>query len=117
MRMFRRPRPDVPLFWQVLLTHLLHADERLAAALWQVYMQAYPVTSQTVRFALDQLLAPSSTQHSFERRLPQIRELLSPQLLLELCARVAPEGQPRPREVQHLEEAILHYTNAEGAWR
>lgn len=113
----RTPAP--PHYWLMLVCIFLRAPERLAQELYALHHRVFPQSGQALRYQLEQCSHLADVQHPViaQQRLDQLRQLLPPQELLTLTAQLSPEGRPRRRDVVALEEAILSYADATGAWR
>jgi hypothetical protein len=99
-----------PKFWARFIHEFLAGDVLLAKELWQ---QLYPSQSQPIMYQLSRIQDLGGQPQAIIR----FGQLAKPQLLLTLCARLAPEdGRQRREDVRLLEESILQRTGPDGQW-
>jgi hypothetical protein len=99
-----------PRMFELFAFRFLELSKPMARRLWAALCdaEAQPLLYSIAR-AEDKWMHPDYV-HRFG-------DLANPSLLMQLCARLAPEtGQPRERAVIEVEEAILSRTSKEGEW-
>jgi hypothetical protein len=98
-----------PAFWLKFLSHLAGVDKRLAGELWNAM---YPTELHTVGYQISRILDTGAHPACTER----YAQVVTPQFMMELCLRLAPEdGKPRRKDVRKLESAILEKSR-NGEW-
>jgi len=106
----RASKLTCPRFWATFLDLFLGADANLAVALWK---QLHPSEAQPLLYQLSRV--EDSRRHPDSTK--RFGDLASPALLMQVCARLAPEtGEPRRSDVVLLEKRILDMTTSEGRW-
>jgi hypothetical protein len=98
-----------PRHWAIFLSGYLDIDQRLAKRLWAAL---WPSEYQPLLIKINRILDARS-----EQAILHFCKAVTPQLLMLLCARVAPEdGEPRDAAVVRAEESVLERVNGQGHW-
>jgi hypothetical protein len=102
----------VPRFWVLLMAELFGTSQKLACRLWRQLD-----VSAALLYQIGICDSSDAARPAWVNRVRHLSRLLPPAALLEASAKVAPEGQVRPREVTDFEETVLGLLDNQGQWR
>jgi hypothetical protein len=100
-----------PPFFELTLTCLLGASQRLARECWRYYP-----ASEALRYQLGLCSGPAPTPLLAMERMRHAARLLAPNILIRTLERLAEARGRYSAEARRVEERILQLVDREGQW-